>query len=31
MATYNQDNEAEKQQFQNMEVLWGLYSTNQIL
>jgi hypothetical protein len=31
MATINQDVEHEKQWFQNMEVLWGLYDTNRIL
>jgi hypothetical protein len=31
MATINQNDEHEKQWFQNMEVLWGLYDTNKIL
>jgi hypothetical protein len=31
MATINQDVEHERQWFQNMEVLWGLYDTNRIL
>ena len=31
MATIDQNSEHERQWFQNMEVLWGLYDTNRIL